>query len=100
MEFNRSGQPRPTGIPSTTPTPTQAPQRVATTNSVTSKLSDFRGSKWYRLTFLALLTSGTVLFIAMIFFIVFGTPLHREDKFISKDNYQAVFVNVNGTNGG
>jgi hypothetical protein len=40
------------------------------------------------------------LFIAMIFFIVFGTPVNREGRYVDTDKYQAVFVNVNGTNGG
>jgi hypothetical protein len=49
---------------------------------------------------LVLLFSATALFIAMICFIVFGAPDAHEGKLVNKDEYQAVFVNVNGTNGG
>lgn len=96
MEFNRNGQARPTNTPSASPTPVQATQRPA----APAAASELKHSKFYRMSFLALLISGTILFIAMIFFIVFGTPLNREAKFVNNDQYQAVFVNVNGTNGG
>jgi hypothetical protein len=36
----------------------------------------------------------------MLVFLVFGVPSGRESKYVAKGEYQAVFVNVNGTNGG
>jgi hypothetical protein len=95
MDFNRSGQPRPTAAPATAAAP--APQKPNVT--VTPKDS-WKQSMPYRVSFVALLLSATVLFIALIFFIVFGPPINREAKFVQTDKYQAVFVNVNGTNGG
>jgi hypothetical protein len=97
MDFNRSGQARPT---STSPTPAQATQKPTGNEPAAGNTTNFKHSTLYRLSFLALLVSGTVLFIAMIFFIVFGTPVNREAQYVNKDQYQAVFVNVNGTNGG
>jgi hypothetical protein len=97
MEFNRSassGQVRPSHAPAAS---APAPQRPATTGSSNG---DFKQSKLYKWSFIALLISGTLLFIATIFFIAFGRPLQREDRYVAKDKYQAVFVNVNGTNGG
>jgi hypothetical protein len=95
MDFNRGGQGRPTNTPVATAQP--APKTSA---SSAIKNGGFKSSKLYRISFVALLLSGTILFIATIFFIVFGTPVNRESKFVDKANYQAVFVNVNGTNGG
>ncbi len=98
MDFNRSGQVRPASTPAAT---AQAPQKPVNTPVADDKGRDsHRHSKIYRLSFVALLISATVLFIAMIFFIAFGTPINREAKYIDKSQYQAVFVNVNGTNGG
>lgn len=62
--------------------------------------ADYKHGKMYRWSFVALLLSGTILFVAMIFFIVFGTPVNREANYVNDEQYQAVFVNVNGTNGG
>lgn len=98
MDFNRSGQVRPASTPAAT---AQAPQKQANNPVPDNKGNDnHRHNKIYRLSFIALLISATILFIAMICFIAFGTPVNREAKYIDKSQYQAVFVNVNGTNGG
>lgn len=95
MDFNRSGQTRPTAAPAAAAV--AAPQK---SNTTPRKDDGWKQGKLYRLSFLALLLSGTVLFIALIFFLVFGPPINREAKFVDTSKYQAVFVNVNGTNGG
>lgn len=98
MDFNRSGQVRPAGTPAAN---VQAPQKPDNTPVVDGKGNgNHKHHRIYRLSLVALLISGTVLFVATIFFIAFGTPINREAKYIDKDQYQAVFVNVNGTNGG
>jgi hypothetical protein len=94
MDFNRSGQTRPTAAPATAAV--AAPQKA---NAALQK-EGWKQSKLYRISFVALLLSATVLFVALIFFLVFGPPINREAKFVQTDKYQAVFVNVNGTNGG
>ena len=97
MDFNRLGHNR----------PQQQPQAPVAQSAAASAPGDnangktaFKQSRAYRWSFIALLLSGTALFIATIFFIVFGTPVNREAKYVKTDQYQAVFVNVNGTNGG
>lgn len=95
MDFNRSGQARvnnPAPATAAAPAP-QKPQKE-------TKTQDFHSSKLFRWSFVALLFSATALFIAMLLYIVFGVPTSREAKFVKKDELQAVFVNVNGTNGG
>jgi hypothetical protein len=94
MDFNRSGQTRPTAAPATAAV--AAPQKA----NAASQKEGWKQSKLYRISFVALLLSATVLFVALIFFLVFGPPINREAKFVQTDKYQAVFVNVNGTNGG
>lgn len=60
------------------------------------------GSPWSRVGFLTLLFTGTILVIAVVLFLVFGKGTYTEQKFVNKDkdSLQAVFINVNGTNGG
>lgn len=94
MDFNRSGQTRPTAAPAAAAA--AAPQKP----NATSRKDDWKQGKLYRISFLALLLSATVLFVALIFFLVFGPPINREAKYVDTSKYQAVFVNVNGTNGG
>lgn len=112
MEFmNRSGQPRPStnSTASTAGAPAQASSslsqqpgtkpRVPMPNMVDrANAASNRG--WFRWTYVALLFSVTALFIALLCYIVFGVPAGREAKFVDNNQYQAVFVNVNGTNGG
>jgi len=107
MEFmnrnNGSGQQRPSA--SNTPNANLAARRQEQPQSdplgdVTKKAEVATHSGWFRWSFVALLFSATALFVAMLLFIVFGTPAKQESKFVAKDRYQAVFVNVNGTNGG
>jgi cytoskeletal protein RodZ len=96
MDFNRGGQIR---LNNATTTPAAKP--VSTTGASGSHSEKkIRGSKLLHWSIVALLLSGTALVIAVILFLAFGVPANRENKYINKDQYQAVFVNVNGTNGG
>jgi hypothetical protein len=99
MDFNRGGLGRPSSTPAATTQPAQKPT-VASAATRLMGSGNFKQSKLYRLSFLALLASGTILFVAMIFFIIYGTPINRESRYVEGGQYQAVFVNVNGTNGG
>lgn len=54
---------------------------------------------WFKVASVILLFSGTILVVAVLLFLNLGTPSH-ENKYINKSEYQAVFVNVTGTNGG
>lgn len=99
MDFNRSGQTRVNA--------NQAPAAAAAAPSPkpdapndNKQPIDFRNTRVFRWTFIALLFSGTLLVVATLLFMVFGAPTGRESKNINKDEMQAVFVNVNGTNGG
>lgn len=92
MDFNRSGQPRPVAAPPVA----AAPQKL----NVAGHRDDWKRGKIWRISFVALLLSATVLFVALIFFLVFGPPINRESGYVDGSKYQAVFVNVNGTNGG
>jgi hypothetical protein len=102
MDFNRGGQFR---LNNSAATPAQGKAAAGASGDNESRSSGikkkFKNSNGLlRCGYLTLLLSGTILFVAMIFFLVFGTPLGREAKYVQKDQYQAVFVNVNGTNGG
>lgn len=57
-------------------------------------------SKWSRLGFMILLFAGTILIVASLFFLAFGKGVYKEKQFVDKSALQAVFINVNGTNGG
>ncbi len=85
MEFmnrgNRSSQP--TGAPAESPV-AQAPY--------TSHKKSGRGFSWLKLSFVALLFSGTILVVALLWFVVLGSP-SSEGKFVEKDKFQAVFLN-------
>jgi hypothetical protein len=96
MDFmNRGGQGRAGGAAGNSggaPAPVQTP--VATGNTAVSH------TKWTRVGFLTLLFAGTLLVIATLLFLALGKGAYRESKFVAKDQLQAVFINVNGTNGG
>jgi len=96
MDFNRSGHLRPTAAP--VATAAAAPQKATSTQA--PQKDNWKQSSLYRFSFIALLVSATILFVALIFYIVFGPPINREAGYVDTDKYQAVFVNVNGTNGG
>lgn len=80
------------------------------TSNISSALSDGAGSgagdrppkytKLVRVGFLTLLFGGTILAIAALLFLAFGKGVYKERQFVDKDKLQAVFINVNGTNGG
>lgn len=107
MEFmNRSGQSRPSNNASANAPAPKQPRPAATADddamgSMTRKAEVATHSGWFRWSFVVLLFSTTALFIAMLLFIVFGSRIGtHESKFVNTSEYQAVFVNVNGTNGG
>lgn len=107
MEFmNRSGQPRPqtntaaSSAGASKPLSSAGAGNSAGSSSGSLPAFDQHRNKWFRWGFLVLLFSATALFIAMLVFIVFGVPNSRESKYVTNDQFQAVFVNVNGTNGG
>ncbi|HSW79386.1 MAG TPA: hypothetical protein VLG47_01280 [Candidatus Saccharimonadales bacterium] len=56
-------------------------------------------SKWYRLGSVVLLILISVLVIALIIMFTWGAN-NQQSKLVNKDQYQAVFINVNGTTGG
>jgi len=100
MDFNRSGQARANANTNQQAPVAAAPAPQKTHATIGDKLPDMHSSRIFRWSFIALLFSGTLLFVAMLLYIVFGVPTSRESKFVNKDEMQAVFVNVNGTNGG
>lgn len=101
MDFttNRSGQSRVNGTVSA-PQPNQ-PINKNTGNDMGGKPKHVLrvGGKWWKLSFLTLLYSGTILVVALLLYINIGSPA-QEAKYVEKNKLQAVFVNVNGTNGG
>jgi len=102
MDFNRGGQVRPSSAANTANRQTAGASGSDDSHPHESGLrKKFNDSgKFIRWSYVSLLLSGTVLFIAMIFSLVFGTPVGREARYVDNGKYQAVFVNVNGTNGG
>jgi len=96
MDFtNRSGQPRANA---------SEPQHVGgnvapAPNENKSRRSRFNNNTWFKLASVILLFSGTILIVAVLLFINIGSPSH-ENRYVDKSSYQAVFVNVTGTNGG
>lgn len=96
MDFmNRGGQGRASSTannPSGAAAPVQTPAVPGSTAQ--------GHSKWARLGFLTLLFAGTLLVVATLLFLALGKGAYRESKFVAKDQLQAVFINVNGTNGG
>lgn len=57
-------------------------------------------SKLVRIGFLSLLFGGTILAVAALLFLAFGKGVYKERQFVDRGQLQAVFINVNGTNGG
>ncbi len=57
------------------------------------------GGKWFRVGSAVLLGLVTLLVIALIVMFAMGAT-NQQSKYINKDEYQAVFINVNGTTGG
>ncbi len=53
-----------------------------------------------RIGFLILLFAGTILAVAALIFLAFGKGSYRESTYVNHKQLQAVFINVNGTNGG
>lgn len=114
MDFNRFGQNRPANRNNAVPAEQTQPAKASGTfntgnaNNVAAQQQPsqvagkggFKEGRAYRWSFLALLLSGTVLAVATIFFIVYGRSVYSETHYVKADQYQAVFVNVNGTNGG
>lgn len=115
MDFNRFGQNRPANRNNAVPAEqAQAAKASGAFNAGNANNAaaaqqqpvkaagkgDFKEGRAYRWSFLALLLSGTVLAVATIFFIVYGRSVYSETHYVKADQYQAVFVNVNGTNGG
>jgi hypothetical protein len=97
MDFtNRSGQSR-----ASAPEPQHNSGHVAAPapNETKQRRSRFDNNLWFKLASVVLLFSGTILIVAVLLFINLGSPSH-ENKYINKDSYQAVFVNVTGTSGG
>lgn len=56
-------------------------------------------NKWYRLSSVVLLILIAALVIALIVLFTWGAN-GQQSKLVNKDEYQAVFINVNGTTGG
>lgn len=103
MDFTRGGQARTNNI-----APNAEGGTLGTTASVGSTRTPSRltgnnrdkHNKLIRIGFLVLLFSGTILAVATLLFLAFGKSTYRESKFVNNKQLQAVFINVNGTNGG
>jgi hypothetical protein len=101
MDFmNRGGQARTNNV-------AQGAAPAAGAGRATQHLLPASGSpdgsgqnKWFRIGFLTLLFAGTLLAIAVCLFLAFGKGDYRERGFVDKNKLQAVFINVNGTEGG
>lgn len=103
MDFiNRSGQPRVNGG---TAQPNGEQPKQSAAAAAAGNNSDRRGwkdtgrGKWLNYGALFLLYSVTALILAVLASVAFLHP-NRESKIVNKSEMQAVFVNVNGTNGG
>lgn len=100
MDFmSRGGQAR-TNNTSANAAPAPAAQPVSTSLKTTDGPSAPGHSKWTRIGFLVLLFAGTILAVASLFFLAFGKGTYGESELVDKSKLQAVFINVNGTNGG
>ncbi len=73
---------------------------VSPNSSGSSSDGGKKSANWARIGFMVLLFSGTILAIATSLFLAFGKGSYRESRFVNNDQLQAVFINVNGTNGG
>jgi hypothetical protein len=98
MDFaNRNAQHR-ASAPS--PAPATGRTNASPDDKKPSRFGRLRGGNWLKIGALILLFGGTALLIAMILGLRFGGALGAESDYVKKDQMQAVFVNVNGTNGG
>lgn len=96
MDFtNRSGQPRTSAPDAQHSGNVTAP----THNDNKPRRARFDNNLWFKLASVVLLFSGTILVVAVLFFINFGSPSH-ENKYVAKNDYQAVFINVTGVTAG
>lgn len=97
MDFtNRNGQTRATATESQQNSGSVTPTRGSEPKQHRRR---FDNSLWFKLASVVLLFSGTILIVAVLLFINLGSPSH-ENKYINKNEYQAVFINVTGTTGG
>lgn len=102
MDFmSRGGQTR-TNNTASNAAPAAAAQPVSAVKSVNVNNEDKHSghNKWTRIGFLILLFAGTILAVASLFFLAFGRGTYGESKLVDTSKMQAVFINVNGTNGG
>jgi hypothetical protein len=100
MEFmNRGGQSR-LNSNSSAPAPAAPKSPTSPSGLLGADASAGGRTGLFKWSFLVLLFSTTALVIATLFFIVVGGTGARENKLVNSKEYQAVFVNVNGTNGG
>lgn len=94
MDFtNRSGQSR-----ANAPAP-QPNGSVTPAHNEPKRRNRFDNNMWFKVASVILLFSGTILVVAVLLFLNLGSPSH-ENKYVNEKEYQAVFVNVTGTNGG
>lgn len=94
--MNRAQQPR-ANVPNNAHNVASAPMNVAPSNRKTTPAS--KDSKWVRYATVALLFSVTILVVSVVAYIGFKGQ-SNEFKYVNKNEYQAVFVNVTGTSGG
>lgn len=99
MDFvNRSAQPAHTNNPGTSGGAAGLGSSPASHGGKHLKNDPQLWNKWFRAGTLVLLFSVTVIIVAIVAFFAFWNG--QEGKLVNKNEYQAVFVNVNGTNGG
>jgi len=103
MDFmNRNvhpAQPTRVGGQNTVPGAVPGPGQVAGTGRGKKHDEHERFSKVFSVGSIALLLSIAILIGALASYFAFGNT-GNESQYINKDEYQAVFVNVNGTSGG
>lgn len=98
MDFaNRNAQHRASAPSAAT---TSAANRPAEEGKKGSRFSRLRHGSWLKVGALILLFGGTVLIVAMLLGVSVGGIGGNEAGYVNKKQMQAVFVNVNGTNGG
>lgn len=86
MEFmNRSGRPsQPVSAPANSP--------VGLNDGSSHHKKGFRGLNGLKLASVALLFSATILVVALLWFVVLGSP-NSESQYVDNDKMQAVFIN-------
>jgi hypothetical protein len=95
MDFNRVQQPRPAAA-----TNVNNGDFVSQSNKKHDRMAQFSGgSKWFRWSAVLLLFLITVILVALASAFAWGNN-GAPTKYLNKNEYQAVFVNVNGTSGG